>query len=209
MTDCRTIRIPGGHGRAFRVREGGRFSVVDIEGGQVADLIAFCAANPREATSPSHTYTSLKSLRLAVGDAIRSNLRRPLLRIISDTSPSHDLLIPACDEQRYRVDYGVKEHRSCVQNFEEALAEFGIARELFPHPVNLFQYTEIGPHGELIQKPCQSRGGDAIEFVALEDLVVAVSACPMDLNPIGGDAITDIAIQIEVARGNPPSKEPA
>jgi uncharacterized protein YcgI (DUF1989 family) len=39
--------------------------------------------------------------------------------------------------------------------------------------------------------------GDVVELRALIDLVAAVSACPMDLNPISGYRIADIALEVE------------
>jgi uncharacterized protein YcgI (DUF1989 family) len=35
-----------------------------------------------------------------------------------------------------------------------------------------------------------------VELRALIDLVAAVSACPMDLNPISGYRVTDLALEI-------------
>ncbi|MCB5364352.1 urea carboxylase-associated family protein [Pusillimonas sp. CC-YST705] len=190
------IVVPGGHARAFEVKEGQLLEIIDVEGQQVADFFAFNEHNHWERLSPSHTFTALKSLALRVGDELRSSLRNRMLKIIKDTSPSHDLLIPACDEQRYLVDYGVTGHRSCVQNFEEALRPYGIGRDIFPAPFNFFQSTAIEPDGRLIQEPCRTKAGDSILLQAMKDIIGAVSACPMDLNPIGGSKITDIKIRV-------------
>jgi|SRR5690554_5759012 len=188
--------VPGGYARAFTVKQGQRLQILDVAGEQVADFFAFNALNHAESTSPSHTLISLRSLVLRVGDEIRSNLRYPMFKIVHDTSPSHDLLIPACDEQRYLLDYGVSDHRSCVANIEEVLRPFGIGRALFPAPVNFFQKTRIKPDGSIEQLPCATKPGDYIVLETLKDAIVAVSACPMDLNPIGGSKITDIQVSI-------------
>ncbi|WP_158214045.1 DUF1989 domain-containing protein [Pusillimonas sp. T2] len=190
------IVVPGGHARAFEVKKGQFLEVIDLEGGQVADFFAFNQHDHKERLSPPHTLISLKSLAIRVGDELRSSRRHPMLKVIEDISPSHDLLIPACDEQRYLVDYGVANHRSCVANFEEALQPYGIGRDLFLEPFNLFQSTEIKPDGTLTQKPCLTKAGDYILLEALQDIIGAISACPMDLNPIGGSQITDIKVQI-------------
>jgi len=186
--------VPGGYARAFMVTKGQYIKIIDVEGQQVADFFAFNEANHNERSSPPNTRVSLRSLTLRVGDILRSTLRYPMFRVIEDTSPTHDLLIPACDEQRYQVDYGVSEHRSCVANIEEVLAPYGIGRALFPEPFNFFQYTEIKSDGQLVQQPSQTSSGDFIFLEALQDVIVAISACPMDLNPIGGSRITDIRV---------------
>lgn len=190
------IVVPGGHARAFQVKQGQLLQIIDVEGQQVADFFAFSEHDHTERSSPSHTRISLRSLALRVGDEIRSSLRYPMFKVIEDTSPSHDLLIPACDEQRYLIDYGVSGHRSCVANIEEVLAPFGIGRDLFPDPVNFFQSTHIEPDGTLVQQPCGTKAGDYILLETLKDAIATVSACPMDLNPIGGSEITDIKIRI-------------
>lgn len=192
--------VPGGHARAFEVKEGQFVEIIDVKGKQVADFFAFNEHDHHESASPPHTFTALKSLTLRIGDELRSTLRYPMFKIIEDTSPSHDLLIPACDEQRYLVDYGVSDHRSCVANFEEALQPYGIGRDLFPAPFNFFQSTEIKPDGDLVQEPCQTKAGDFIVLQALKDTICAISACPMDLNPIGGTDITDIAVRVYEAK---------
>ena len=45
----------------------------------------------------------------------------------------------------------------------------------------------------LIRDPI-SKTGDIILMTAEMPLIVVVSACPMDLNPVGGQGITDLEI---------------
>jgi uncharacterized protein YcgI (DUF1989 family) len=190
------IRIPGGHARAFELRKGQFLRIVDLYGGQVADFIAFNLNDPQEKLSPTHTRTALLSLRFSVGDEFKTNFRNPMFRVVEDSVGTHDAMIAACDEQRYLVDYGVAEHRSCVANFEAELKPFGISRTHLPDPFNIFQNTELAADGTLTQRPSLSNPGDYLELEVKMDALAAVSACPMDLNPIGGDQITDIEIRI-------------
>lgn len=190
------ILIPGGHGRAFEVRKGQLLQIVDVEGQQVADLFAFNLHDHHERLSPPHTRTSLRSLTIKVGDVFRSSLRNPVFKVVEDTAKSHDLLIAACDERRYLVDYGVSEHRSCVANCEEVLAPYGISRDLLLEPFNIFQSTRIEADGTLVQQTSPTKAGDYILLRAEMDVIAVISACPMDLNPIGGSKITDIMARI-------------
>ncbi|HHU31384.1 MAG TPA: urea carboxylase-associated family protein [Clostridia bacterium] len=190
------VRVPGGYARAFEAKKGQLLKIIDIEGQQVADFIAFNKENLKEKLSPSHTYIKILSLNIKPGDIMRSNLRNPMFEIIEDTGKNHDLLMPACDERRYLVDYGIENHRSCVQNFEEVLEKYNLNRDDFANPVNLFQKTRITEDGKLIQETGASKPGDYIVFKCLQDIIGAISACPMDVNPIGGDKITDILVQI-------------
>src|SRR6266540_2428600 len=54
MKDALVV-VPARDARAVRVRPGGRFRVVDIEGGQVVDLFAFVADDVAEYASAEHT----------------------------------------------------------------------------------------------------------------------------------------------------------
>lgn len=190
----REILVPGGFARAFEVEKSEQVTIIDVEGGQIADFIAFNRERPTEKFSPSHTRLALHSIRLKVGDSLRSNLRRPMLEVVEDTVGTHDMLIPACDEQRYRVDYGVKDHRSCVANFEDALIPWEIGRDLIPDPLNIFENAAVEGDGTLVHLPVVSKAGDRLAFRTLMPLVCAVSACPMDLNVTGGERITDILV---------------
>ena len=190
------VLIPGRYAKAFEVKKQQLLQIIDVEGQQVADFFAFNKENHEEKLSPPHTRTSLLSLSVKVGDQFRSSLRNPMFEVVEDTAKSIDLLIAACDERRYLVDYGVANHRSCVANFEEVLKDYGITRNMFPEPFNIFQKTKIEPDGKLIQQPCPTKAGDYMVLKALMDVIGAVSACPMDLNPIGGSKVTDIMVRI-------------
>ena len=96
--------VPAGGGLAVWVRHGEHLRIVDVEGGQVGDLFAFAAADPGEYLSASHTRTSTSRLFPRVGEQFMTNRRRPILTLVADTSPGvHDMLIAACDPERYRM----------------------------------------------------------------------------------------------------------
>jgi len=190
------IPVPGGYARAFELNRGQFLKIIDVAGKQVADFIAFNKDDPAEKLSPTHTRTSLLSLKFFVEDQLRSNLRNPMFEVVDDTVGEHDFMIAACDERRYLVDYGVENHRSCIANFEEILKPYGILRSNLPDPFNIFQCTAIDAAGKLIQQVPRSKPGDYLLLQAKMAVIGAVSACPMDLNPIGGDKISDILIRI-------------
>jgi hypothetical protein len=189
------IRVPAGTGRATTLAMGQRLVIRNVEGGQVADFVAFNAADLTETFSTTHTLVAIGRLFPTAGDRLRSNRRRPMLAITRDDTGRHDLLIPACDPWRYEYDFGVTGHRSCSDNFLEALAPWRIERHRLPHPLNFFQNMRY-PEGRVEFDASLAKSGDAVELAALMDLVVAVSACPMDLNPISGFRIHDLELEI-------------
>ncbi|WP_433475663.1 DUF1989 domain-containing protein [Spirillospora sp. CA-142024] len=195
LTAGRTV-VPAREGRAVRVPAGRRVRVVDLEGGQVGDLFAFAADDPRERLSAMHTRSVTSRLFPAVGEAFVTDRRRPILALAGDGSPgSHDMLIAACDPARYAA-LGVPEHRSCARNLDEALAELGLDVTATPQPVNLFMRIPVEEQGRLRWLPAESRPGDSITFEAVMDCVVAVSACPQDQVGINGGEPTSLAIDV-------------
>ena len=78
MTEHR-IDVPAREGRAVRVEAGRSFRVVDVDGGQVGDLFAFCLDDLGEYLSAEHTRAELFRLFPRVGESFVSNRRRPIL----------------------------------------------------------------------------------------------------------------------------------
>nr|WP_216858633.1 urea carboxylase-associated family protein [Actinomadura verrucosospora] len=194
MTE-RTL-VPAGEGRAVRVAAGRRVRVVDLEGGQVGDLFAYAADDPRERLSAAHTRSETSRLFPALGEAFVTDRRRPILTLAGDTSPgSHDMLIAACDPARYAA-LGVPVHRSCARNLDLALAELGLEAGTTPQPVNVFMRIPVEEAGRLRWLPAESRAGDSITFEAAMDCVIALSACPQDQVGINNGRPTPLAIDV-------------
>jgi uncharacterized protein YcgI (DUF1989 family) len=191
----RTV-VAAGTARAVAVRAGQRVRVVDVEGGQVGDVFAFAVDDPAEYLSASHTRTHTSRLFPHIGEAFVTNRRRPILTLVADTSPgAHDMLIAACDPERYRA-LGAPDHASCAENLRTALSQLGLHTDVIPQPVNVYMRIPVDSSGDLNWLPAASRAGDAITFAAAMDCVVVVSACPMDLNPINGERPTALEIEI-------------
>ena len=194
----RRIAVPAATARAVTLRAGQRLRIVNLHGKQVADFVAFNAGDLDESLSTLHTLVSLERLFPTRGDQLRTNRRRPMVEITRDDTGRHDLLIAACDPWRYEMDFGVTGHRSCSDNFLEALAPWQRARHQLPQPVNFFQNMSY-PEGRVEFGESLAKPGDVVELSALMDIVAAVSACPMDLNPISGFRVSDLALEIDPA----------
>ncbi|MBX6767845.1 MAG: urea carboxylase-associated family protein [Actinomadura rubrobrunea] len=191
----RTV-VPAREGRAVQVSAGQRVRVVDLEGGQVGDLFAFAAGDTGEQLSASHTRSVTSRLFPQVGEAFVTNRRRPILTLVSDTSPGrHDMLIAACDPARYEA-LNAPGHPSCARNLELALAELGLSVAATPQPVNVFMQIPVEESGRLRWLPAESRPGDAITFEAVMDCLVVVSACPQDLVAVNAGGPSPLAIDV-------------
>ncbi len=192
-----TVRVPGGEGRAVAVRAGQSFRVVDVAGGQVGDLFAFTATDPGEFASAEHTRLAIAKLFPRPGDPLLTNRRRPILIAAEDTSPGwHDMLYAACDPARYALLGAAPSHRSCAGNLREAMRGQGLDVAAIPQPINVFMDVRAEPDGTLASRPASSGPGDYIAFRAVQDCLVVLSSCPMDLVPISSGGITPLDLQM-------------
>lgn len=200
------VIVPATEGRALRVGAGRRVRVTDLEGGQVGDVFAVAADDVGEHLSASHTRAATSRLFPVAGETFVTSRRRPILTLVEDTSPGcHDMLIAACDPERYRA-LGVPVHASCADNLRASLAALGLSVPVVPQPVNVFMRIPVAGDGRLSWLSSISRPGDAITFEAAMDCVLVVSACPQDLVGINGHNPTALAIDLLSNNDNPAQK---
>src|SRR6266849_4939932 len=109
-----------------------------------------------------------------------------MFEIVHDDVGRNDIITSMCDDRRYRLDYAAEGHRSCRTNFAEALEPWGIAEWQIPDPFNFFQNAPIHPDRTFGNEIPTGRPGDKLVLRTLLDAIVAVSACPQDLNPCNG-----------------------
>jgi hypothetical protein len=196
------VRVPGAQGRGAELAAGQCVRVVDVAGGQVGDLFAFAAGGAGEYASASHTRVAVAKLFPQPGDPVLTNLRRPILTVLEDTSPGrHDMLYAACDPARYASLGVTAPHRSCAQNLAEALHERGLDLPVVPQPLNVFMDVRAQPDGSLVSAPASTGPGDYIAFRAERDCLVVLSSCPMDIVPISAGGITALELQVYEAAG--------
>ena len=161
------------------VRKGDLLSVIDPEGMQVADLLAFNADDLDEVISSGRTLDYAETIRLTTGHRLYSNRSRPMLTIVADTVGTHDFLLTPCSVDTFRHFYpGQPEHRGCFGNLVAALAPWGIGPDRIPTAFNCFMNVPVdGATGRLTVEPPLSRAGDHIRFRAEMDLVIGLTAC--------------------------------
>jgi len=190
------VVVPACEARAVEVRSGQRLEVVDLEGQQVGDLIAYRLADPQEILSTGHTVSCLTKLVPEVGDELYSNRRTPLLRIVRDDVGNHDLVVPCCDPQRYSRDYGIADHSSCLASLEAAVAASG--RDWPVRGEDAWNVFMNNQHegGRIVTYEPPHRAGSSIELAVLEDLLVVLSACPQDLSACNAYNPTSMALRV-------------
>jgi urea carboxylase-associated protein 1 len=181
---------------ARTLRVGDTLRITDLEGQQVADVIAFTLPDLRDRLWPSTTIRLNGTIYLTTGHVLYSELSRPLLTITEDSCGRHDILAGSCNAEIDLVRYGVEEHRGCVENFVEAIAPWGLGREDVPMSFNVFMNCPVQADGSWSIAEPASRPGDSIALRAQADLLVAISNCPQDLNPCNAGACKPLGVSI-------------
>lgn len=173
------VEIPPRSGAAFTLNRGQRLKVIDPQGEQVSDLLAFRRDDIREVISSGRTLDYASRIYLTTGDPIYSNRSNVMLRIIEDTVGRHDFLLTPCSKDTFRIIYGDQDpHQGCFGNLAEALHPFGIEPDDIPVAFNVFMNVPIdGRTGTFTVEPPLSKAGDHVVFEAEMDLIIGMTAC--------------------------------
>lgn len=172
-------RIPPRSGTAFDLPAGATLTVIDPEGSQVADLLAFSAEDVNEVISSGRTLDYAETIALTTGHILYSNRSKPMLTIVDDSVGRHDFLLTPCSVDTFLHFYPDKPvHRGCFGNLAEALEPYGITPDRIPVAFNCFMNVPVdGGTGKLSVLPPISKPGDRVSFRAEMDLVIGLTAC--------------------------------
>jgi uncharacterized protein YcgI (DUF1989 family) len=189
------IEIPAGGGQALHVKRGESLRLVDPNGGQSGDLMAY-SPDGRHRMNNGRTFDYGGGIYLSTGDVIWSNLSEPMWTIVDDQVGRHDFLYASCSQEMYRRQYGVKDpHANCYDNLCNGLRELGLEPGPLPTSFNFFMAVDVTPDGKLSFQPPRSRAGDSMVLRAEMDMAVAITACPASTCN-GGAAPRPLAFEI-------------
>lgn len=150
------------------------------------DLNIWNRHNPRERFWASRTR-QLHSTHVSTHDRLWSNLpyMRPLVTILADSlawyghddngGRVHDLLGTRCDPYINTVLSGGQYDFHCHSNLSRAVARWGLREDDVHDVLNLFQVTGLDDKGRYFMSPCPADKGDYIEFLAEQDVLMALS----------------------------------
>ena len=193
------ISIPVRSGKVLQLRAGQSVKVINTHGQQVVDTWAFSVADLGEFMSMEHARVAMGHIIPKIGDRLVTNRRRAILQIVEDTSGGiHDMLIAACDRWRYEQLGCPTYHDNCTDNLAAAMRELGLVVPETPSPLNLFMNIPVhdGDHIEFL--PPVSTPGSYVTLQAEMDCIVVLSACPQDMIPINGAAMSPTEAHFEI-----------
>lgn len=189
------IHIEPQNGASFVVRRGDVVRIIDSQGEQVSDVVAFSRADVRESLSSGRTLDYNETIRLTTGHVLYSNRGNAMFTIVGDTVGRHDFLLAPCSPEMFRLLHGIDApHPSCFDNLASHLAEFGVDRDAIPTAFNAFMYVAIDKSGAIHVKPPLSKAGDYIDLRAEMELIVAATACSAEQSNGGSFKPIDVVV---------------
>ena len=161
------------------MKRGQILRVIDPEGEQVSDVVAFAREDHSERLSSGRSLDYNNTIYLTTGHVLYSNRSNPMFSILEDRVGKHDFLLTPCSSETFEILYEDHEgyHPSCLENLTENLRRFGILQDDIPTAFNAFMNVDILPSGELRIGPPLSRPGDFVDLRAEMDLTVGITAC--------------------------------
>ena len=194
--------ISRGTARAYDLSPGEFVQIIDVEGQQCSDFMAF-SSNALEAgrevmIDSTATRTMLRRAYPGPGlfDKFHDADLEPLLNVVQDTCGRHDTFGMACTARGYE-ESGYPGHVNCSDNISDAMAPYGVARRSAWPAINFFWNTwvDAGTH-QLRTEESWSRPGDFVTMRAIKPLTCVSTACPDDIDPINGWNPTDVHVRI-------------
>jgi aminomethyltransferase len=195
------FRVNKASALSYEVKEGEYIQIIDVQGKQCSDFLAFGAQRLQDGIERGLDATVTRTL---MGNAYpQPGLygkfydldMRPLVEVIRDTVGRHDTFALAC-QAKYYEDLGYPGHINCTDNFNGALAPFTVAPRKGWEALNFFYNTAFDCNMQLVSDEPWSRPGDYVMLRAMTDLVCASSACPDDIDPSNAWEVTDVHVRV-------------
>jgi aminomethyltransferase len=191
------IPVPAAEARAYTVQAGDYIQIIDIDGQQCSDFLAF-DAHALEYGVDSTTTRTLNQ-KIYPGPGLHAKFfderMQGMVEVIRDTCGRHDTFGLACTAKGY-ADMGYPGHPNCTDNFNEVLAEYGVKPRAGWPAINFFYNTALDAMGAIVADEAWSRPGDYVLLRALKDLVCASSSCADDVGVTNAYNPTDILVRI-------------
>jgi uncharacterized protein len=171
-------------GMGLRLERGQILRVIDPEGEQVSDVVAFASEDPSERLSSGRSIDYNNTIYLTTDHVLYSNRSNPMFTILEDRVGRHDFLLTPCSPETFEILYENHQgyHPSCFENLAKNLERFGIAEDDIPTTFNAFMNVDVLPSGELEIGPPLSKPGDFMDLRAEMDLIVGVTACSAEMS---------------------------
>jgi len=195
------LHIDAATAMRYEVKAGQFIQVIDVEGRQCSDFLAFDAARLVDGvergldSTTTRYFMSQPYPQPGLYGKFYDQDANPLVEVVRDTVGRHDAFGLACNAKYYE-DMGYPGHINCSDNFNAELKAYAIEARMGWPALNLFYNTAFDAHNMLVFDEPWSRPGDYVLMRATTDLVCASSACPDDIDASNAWVPTDIHVRV-------------
>jgi urea carboxylase-associated protein 1 len=170
------------------IKAGQVLTIVDLDGNQAIDFLAYNADDTSRAYSAQTTLQGQSSVYLTTGSVLRNNEGEAMMSIIADECGRHDTLGGACSKESNTLRYGLHtwSQHACVENFLAEGSRRGLGKRDLVSNINWFMNVPVDPDGALGIVDGISSPGLSVSLRAERDTLVLVSNCPQINNPCNG-----------------------
>ncbi len=185
----------------YEVKAGQFIQVIDVEGRQCSDFLAFDSARLDDGvergldSTTTRYFMSQPYPQPGLYGKFYDQDANPLVEVVRDTVGRHDAFGLACNAKYYE-DMGYPGHVNCSDNFNAELKAYAIEPRTGWPALNLFYNTAFDAHNMLVFDEPWSRPGDYVLMRAAKDLVCASSACPDDIDASNAWVPTDVHVRV-------------
>lgn len=171
---------------------GQELEIVDLDGNQAVDFLAYDAHDTSRAYSAQSTLQGQAAVGggvfLTTGSVLRDNEHDPLLTVVADAVGRHDTLGGACSKESNSLRYGhhTWSQHACAENFLRELSRYGMGKRDHVPNINWFMNVPVDRDGALGIVDGISAPGLSLRLRAEKDTLVLVSNCPQVNNPCNG-----------------------
>lgn len=189
-------QIRPGEAFAVEVKRDELVQIVAVSGKQVAQFVAFNAADPKDRLSTAVTRAKAKTIMLQKGKSLYAASGEELFEIAEDAVGRHDIFYPVSETKTPNPTEGLDPLPSSREALTAALAAFEIGGDQIPDPVNFFMRVSILQKGELEIQETLSERNDYVVLRALTDAIVAVSCGSAEQNGGSSAEPSDLLIRV-------------
>jgi len=195
------LHIDAATAMRYEVKAGQFIQVIDVEGRQCSDFLAFDSARLDDGvergldSTTTRYFMSQPYPQPGLYGKFYDQDANPLVEIVRDTVGRHDAFGLACNAKYYE-DMGYPGHVNCSDNFNAELETYAIEPRTGWPALNLFYNTAFDAHNMLVFDEPWSRPGDYVLMRATKDLVCASSACPDDIDASNAWVPTDVHVRV-------------
>lgn len=182
------IVVPARASWRHPVCKGQILRIIDLEGNQSADFLAYNLHDQAERYSAQDTIAAQGNIFLRQGAVLMSNEGAPMMTIMATNVAYHDTIGGACSCESNTLRYGhhTKAQHACVENFLMALSGVGGGKRDIVSNINFFMNVPVEADGALGIVDGISAPGLSVDLRAEMDVLAVVSNCPQINNPCNG-----------------------